>query len=172
MRRALALVLAACGCEAEVEASAVAISAVDPVVAPAVVDPGMVPAESERAAWLLESGYRGWQAQSPVHPTGEHGGARVFFNEALARSMAAGTGEHPIGAAGVRELYESDLTTLRGFALMIKTGPSGQDGQGWFWLEMFGTAPGTRPLVAEHGSRGCVGCHATGVDFVHPPERP
>lgn len=173
MRRALALLLAL-GCEAEAEAIAeVETVAVAPVaVAVKSVDPEVVPAEPEAIrAWVQALAYRSWQAQSPVHATGEHGGARVFFNKKLAASMAAGASEHPIGAAGVRELYESDLSTLRGFALMIKTGPSGQAGEGWYWFEMFGTTAETRPLVAEHGSRGCVGCHAAGVDFVHAPER-
>lgn len=187
--RAFAALIVACGCDAEVEPDGAPtsheVNSLDaeaapagPDAAPAPIimkthDPEAVPAEPAAIrAWLQAFAYREWQAQSPVHPTGEHGGARVFFNAALARSMAAGASEHPIGAAGVRELYESDLTTLRGFALMVKTGPSGQDGGGWFWLEMFGTTDEARPLVAEHGSRGCVGCHAAGVDFVHPPERP
>ncbi len=169
----MALLVLAAGCDAEV-----APESVDdpPVIAPTAtppVDPDAVPAEPAAiATWLRAFHYRRWQAQSPVHATGEHGGARVFFNAALAGSMVAGTGEHPIGAAGVRELYEPDLTTLRGFALMIKTGPSGQDGAGWFWVEMFGTDADARPLVAEAGARGCVGCHTAGIDFVHPPERP
>jgi hypothetical protein len=175
VRRALALLLAV-GCEAEAETVAVEPVAVETVaveVATKTVDPEVVPAEPEAIKeWVQALAYRSWQAQSPVHATGEHGGARVFFNKKLAASMAAGASEHPIGAAGVRELYESDLATLRGFALMVKTGPSGQAGEGWYWFEMFGTTAETRPLVAEHGSRGCVGCHAAGVDFVHPPERP
>jgi hypothetical protein len=122
-------------------------------------------------AWLQGGGYLAWSAAGPVRATGEHGGARVFFNAALAGSLAAGAREHPRGAAAVREIYEADLTTLRGLALMKKvsegTGPKGQ-AAGWYWYEVYGRDPAARPAVAEVGARGCVGCHAAGVDFVHP----
>ncbi|MCY1060267.1 hypothetical protein [Nannocystis sp. SCPEA4] len=162
MRRlALALGLAALGCEvasAEVEASQPVESAAVPA------DPAAI------GRWLHASAYRSWPAQSGVHATGEHGGARVFFNEALAASMRAGAGEHPVGSAAVRELYEADLVTLRGFAVMLKLRASGPGGEGWLWYEQYGTGADAKPLVAGTGERGCVGCHDAGVDFVHPPE--
>ena len=37
----------------------------------------------------------------------------------------------PITETAVRELYESDLVTLKGFALMLKQAPSGPAGEGW-----------------------------------------
>ncbi|WAS90018.1 hypothetical protein [Nannocystis punicea] len=137
------------------------------------VEPGRAEVPAEPAAiggWLHAAGYRGWAAQSGVHATSEHGGARVFFNEVLAASMRAGAGEHPIGSAAVRELYEADLATLRGFAVMLKLRASGPGGEGWLWYEQFGTGADAKPLVAGTGERGCVGCHDAGLDFVHPPE--
>jgi hypothetical protein len=123
-------------------------------------------------AWLLAFAYRTWPPQTELRATGEHGGERLFFNNLLAASWQAKATEHPIGAAAVRELYSSDLRTLKGFALMVKTGPSGTVGEGWFWFEMFGTTEDATTTVAEHGARVCVGCHAHAVDFVHSPDTP
>lgn len=172
MRRpAIALTLATLACDV---AGEVDVAPENPApVSPQPEAPGAdVPTDPAAVgAWLHAFGHRAWTAQSPVHATGEHGGARVFFNDALSASMRAGAREHPIGSAAVRELYESDLATLRGFALMIKRGPSGPGGAGWWWYEQFGTAAETPPLVAGTGERGCIGCHDAGVDFVHPPEQ-
>ncbi|PCC74163.1 hypothetical protein SAMN02745121_07987 [Nannocystis exedens] len=169
MRRlALSLGIAALGCDGAgaeaVPAPVAAAQPVEPVPAAAPADPAAI------GGWLRASGYRDWPAQSRVHATSEHGGARVFFNETLAASMRAGTGEHPIGSAAVRELYEGDLVTLRGFAVMLKLRASGPGGEGWLWYEQFGTDAGAKRLVAGTGERGCVGCHDAGIDFVHPPE--
>lgn len=140
---------------------------------PAAVTPSDAPPEDPAAIgrWLRGGGYRGWAPSSPIHATGEHGGARVLFNPLLAASWAAGGGRHPLGAAAVRELYEDDLATPRGFALMIKVAEGDVD-RGWFWYEVFGQADDddARPTVSQIGAPGCVGCHAGGVDGVMAPE--
>ena len=121
-------------------------------------------------AWLRTLAYRGWAPQTDIRATGEHGGERLFFNATLAASMRAGAAEHPIGSAAVRELYAGDLRTLKGFALMHKTGPSGVTGEGWFWFEVLGVDARAAPTVAQTGARDCVGCHAHATDFVHSPD--
>jgi hypothetical protein len=146
---------------------------VAPVVAEPVVDPGWVPADpADIQAWLLAFNYRGWTPMTELRRTGEHGGERLFFNKVLAASWQAKAPDHPIGSAAVRELYSADLKILKGFALMHKTGPSGQVGEGWYWFEVFGTTMDARPTTAETAARGCVGCHAHAVDFVHSPDTP
>ncbi len=179
MRRwSLALLLAA-GCEpanvaAVPEVAAPALTPpVTPTVEPAPVFLDIVPADpTAMRGWLLAFAYRGWAPQTDIRATGEHGGERLYFNRTLAASWQAGAQEHPVGSAAVRELYEDDLKTLKGFAVMHKIGPSGPTGEGWFWYEIFGADPEAEPTVAQTAARGCVGCHSHAVDFVHSPATP
>lgn len=166
------LLCAACEAAPVVERAVAAPVAV-PVVAAPVFVTGQVPTGPGLAQeWLLGFGYRGWTAMTERRMAGEHGGERLFFNDVLAASWEAGAQEHPVGSAAVRELYTADLENIKGFALMVKTGASGDVGEGWFWFEVFGTTMDARPTVAEHGARGCVGCHSHAVDFVHSPATP
>lgn len=155
-----------------VEPAPVVAAVMEPVVAP----PGVMPREpAALQAWLQDFNYRGgvgWTAMTELRATGEHGGERLFFNDVLAASWRAGAQVHPLGSAAVRELWAGDLRTLKGFAVMLKTGVSGDVGEGWYWFEVFGTTAEARPTVAEAGARGCVGCHAHAVDFVHSPDTP
>lgn len=195
MRRS-ALVWILCGCEASSATAAARTESAAPApvagvsapgaartelreAAPVVVataprmDDGSVPGEPALVReWLRAFMYRGWAPQTEIRATGQHGGERLYFNAALAASMRAGAAEHPIGSAAVRELYAGDLKTLKGFALMHKTGPSGPTGEGWYWYEIYDTDASAEPTVAEPGARGCVGCHAHAVDFVHSPDTP
>lgn len=169
MKRAwfVAAVLACEAAPVEVE-----VAPVIEVAAPR-LDADAVPTDpAATQAWLQAFAYRTWSPQTEIRATGEHGGERLYFNHLLAASVKAGATEHPIGAAAVRELYSGDLRRLKGFALMVKTGPSGPVGEGWFWFEIFGTTAEAEPTVAEHGARGCVGCHAHAVDFVPSPDTP
>ncbi len=132
--------------------------------------------------WLRAGGYLDWEPRSAVHRTDEHGGARVLFNPLLAASFEAEAEQHPLGAAAVRELYEADLVTPRGLALMVKVGEGealrgggaspaeDEDERGWFWYEVFSFDEGAAPTVAEVDAPGCLGCHSAGVDLVMPPE--
>ena len=138
-----------------------------------VISAATVPADAAAMAeWLQSFVYRRWPPQTEIRATGEHGGERLYFNDALAASMRAGASEHPIGSAAVRELYAADLRTLKGFAVMHKTGPSGPVGEGWYWYEVFSATAQAEPTVAGPAARGCVGCHAHAVDFVHSPDTP
>lgn len=177
MRR-WALLCAALGCEATpatVEVPATPATVAAPVVAPVVVAPvmslGGVPMDpAALRGWLQGFAYREWTPQTEIRATGEHGGERLYFNRMLTASMTAGAAEHPIGSAAVRELYSGDLKTLKGFALMHKTAPSGPTAEGWYWYEIFGTTAEAEPTVAQPAAPGCVGCHSHAVDFVHSPD--
>ncbi len=166
----VALMLAACGPAPERQAASIVAPPAVVVVAP---DVNAVPRDPHALReWLGEFTYRRWRPQTVVRATGQHGGERLYFNDALTESMRAGAAEHPIGSAAVRELYEGDLATLKGFAVMLKTGPSGVTGEGWYWYEIFATDGWTRPTVAQAGAPGCVGCHSHATDFVHSPDTP
>jgi hypothetical protein len=132
------------------------------------------PADVEAiGAWLRGDGYRGWVPQSEARPTGDHGGARIFLNQALDASLAAEARRHPLGAAAVREIYEPDLVTLKGLALMVKVADdpdvADDEGHNWLWYETFAVAEDGAPTVAERGAPGCVGCHEAGDDLVIRP---
>lgn len=117
-------------------------------------------------AWLLADGHGTWPAESAVHPTEQGGGARVYLNDALLASLEAGNEAHPVGSAAVRELYESDLTTQRGFGALVKTEDQGADGNAWFFYETFQMTPRAPHSIAQQGAPGCVGCHQEGIDYV------
>lgn len=175
-RRAL-LCIAALACEAPPPGASPdpAPAPAAPVVAPKPATPVLTHVPADPAAirgWLQAFTYRSWTPMTPIRATGEHGGERLYFNTTLAASLQAGAQDHPIGSAAVRELYAGDLETLKGFALMHKTGPSGDLGEGWYWYEIFGTTAASEPTVAEPAARGCVGCHSHAVDFVHSPDTP
>ena len=138
------------------------------------------PGTTVNFAWRLESA--GWSTtswQSEARPTGDHGGARIFLKPTLDASLAAEAARHPIGAAAVREIYEPDLETLKGLALMVKVADdpndpddAGDPGDNWLWYETFAVAEDGPPTIAERGAPGCVGCHEAGVDLVMPPDPP
>ena len=171
---ALALLLAACEATTPT-APAPEPTPVTPVTTPwrRAPAPGSVPTDPDAIrTWLQAFDYRAWPPQTDIRATGEHGGERLYFNPTLVASLRAGNPVHPPGSAAVRELYAGDLRTLKGFALMHKTGPSGPTGEGWYWYEIFGTGPDAEPTVAAPAAPGCVGCHAHADDFVHSPDTP
>jgi hypothetical protein len=116
--------------------------------------------------WLLADGHGDWPRESGVHAPDQGGGVRVYLNPLLVASLEAGNETHPVGAAAVRELYESDLETQRGFGVLVKTEEQGPDGAAWFFYEIFSTTPGAPYSIAKNGAPGCVTCHQQGVDFV------
>ena len=114
-------------------------------------------------AFLQNGTYKGWAAEPVVHDSsGPHGKVRSFFNSILADSLKAKSSTHPVGSIAVKELYSSDGTTLKGYALEAKL-EEGQGGNGWLWYEGFS------PKFNEYYGQGlstCTGCHAGGSDFV------
>jgi hypothetical protein len=149
-----------------------------PTSAPDAAPPPAAPAiPADRAAlfaYLRAGGYRSLPAEPANHPSrGPHSRkgmpVRVFVTPALRDSLAAGAAEHPIGAATVKEMYERDGTTLRGWAVMVKVAAAGgDDGRGWYWYENLGTGAddGADPIAAATGVELCADCHGSGDDFI------
>lgn len=114
-------------------------------------------------AWLQSRAYEQYPNDGMIHPSNSaHGGAvKVFFNEALDASVKANSAAHPKGSVSVKELYNADMSQLRGWAVSIKTqDDSGDRGQGWYWYEVFSTTSGASPVAAGQGVGLCAGCHS------------
>jgi hypothetical protein len=121
--------------------------------------------------WLAAKHYLAWHCEAAPHEgrsPSAHGRNRICTNDLLS---AHTTGEYPVGAAAVKELYKSSGDTVAGFAVSLhnKAGAAGGD---WYWYERL---PGRSSPVADgQGSGGgaksiCVSCHAAaGSDGAHP----
>lgn len=127
----------------------------------------MVPSEETALnEFLVASGYTGFAAEAAVHDsTGPHGKVRTFYNDLLAGSLQAANTEHPVGAAVVKELYDSAGTELSGWAAMVKTGSGTAEGS-WYFYEVLSIVPGTEPVATGQGVAQCAGCHGSGTDYI------
>lgn len=132
---------------------------------------GSVPASPDALfAFLQSRAYTTFAAESEVRPTSapHMSLVRTFLNPTLEASLAAGAGSHPVGAAAVKELYDS-RGELAGWAAMVKIADSdGSDGAAWYWYEVFSPTTGS-PTIEGVGNTVCTGCHASGADFVRIP---
>lgn len=119
-------------------------------------------------AWLAAGSYLTLPAESGRHASaGPHPGTvRTFLTPSLMASLA-GTGEHPRGAAAIKELYTGD--TLRGWAVAIKLEDASRGGAGWYWHEVFSTSPTAAPDYGGVGLTLCTSCHGAGHDYVMTP---
>lgn len=120
------------------------------------------------ASWIAEGHYQGWHCEPESHearPPSPHGVNRVCSNDL---ASAHGSGEYPVGAASVKELFDDEGTNVVGHAvsLHVSAGPSGAT---WYWYEQL-----TSGVVADGlGDEGtprtvCVGCHqGAGSDAAH-----
>lgn len=175
--------LVACGDDGEVAAGAMSepgggrqpeavggatTSAVHPEQgAPGWVEGGVVDSRA-MAAWMRGGYYRRWESSQGVAPSPQ-GPSRVYLSGALARSLEAGARRHPVGAIGVREIYEEDFMTLKAVNVLVKMDEGdAPDGTSWLWVELVDLGPGGEPSVEEPGAARCVACHAAsgGADFI------
>jgi len=131
--------------------------------------------ESDISAWLAGGDYKEWKCEPAPHDSrspSPHGINRICSNDILS---SHGAGEFPVGAAGVKELYDSEGASIIGYAMYRKV-KKGQ-GEAWYWFEVT-DADGT--IANGYGSKGpeldiCVGCHMgagsdadhSGHDFVY-----
>jgi hypothetical protein len=130
---------------------------------------------AEITAWLKKGDYKAWKCEAAAHEPrapSPHGKNRICSN---AKSSAHTTGEYPIGAANVKELFDAAGTNVTGYAIEYKTAAG--KGDAWYWFEQMGAnvvadGPGSTPGTVKNV---CVGCHASagsgagysGHDFVY-----
>ncbi len=145
------------------------------------VDDPQLPPTSSAAdidAWLAKGDYKSWACESPEHEArspSPHGVNRICSNAVL--SGHTGTGEYPVGSAGVKELWDAIGGKVIGYATYrhVKAGTGGDT---WFWYEIVpldSPAPHDDKGVVAFGTgdKGpakdiCVGCHAAaGSDADH-----
>lgn len=125
-------------------------------------------------AFLQDGTYRSFSTQeAATHPSaGPHTSiglpVRVFMNDALATSLAAGNPKHPVGSSVVKELYEADGQLVRGWAVMVKTTDEAAGGENWFWYEVLSSSDPTKIAggKAGNGIRLCSSCHEDGTDHI------
>jgi hypothetical protein len=129
------------------------------------VDACDVPAEGAALLpWLRAGRYRAMEREPGLHKSrGPHPVlVRTYVNPALAASLASGgEAEHPRCAAAVKELYEGDAETLRGWAVAVKVRPESADGAGWYWYEAT-AVDGSRVVADGDGVELCTDCHGGG----------
>lgn len=133
--------------------------------------------QSALEPWLATGAYKMWHCETTAHAARSpsiHVYDRVCVNDAVAND-ATGTGVWPQGAACVKELFDpTDTTTVKGYAVSIKTQADSANGDNWYWFEKETT--GT-VLADGLGSTGapmtdCVSCHsAAGSDAMHTPTK-
>lgn len=144
------------------------------------MDPQLPPTtgRADIEAWLTAGHYMSWRCEPAAHAQrspSPHGQNRICSNTTM--SSFTGTGEYPVGAAAVKELFDDTGKTIVGYAVEVHT-TAGNTGDAWYWYER---VPASSPaphdangVVADgKGSSGpaqtiCVGCHqAAGSDAGH-----
>ena len=144
------------------------------------MDPQLPPTtgRTDVEAWLTAGLYKSWSCEPTSHTKrspSPHDQNRICSNAAL--SGFAGTGEYPVGAAGVKELFDDTGKTIIGYAVAVHT-KAGNTGDTWYWYErvpLTSAAPHDANGVVADGSGAsgpaqtiCVGCHqAAGSDAGH-----
>lgn len=135
----------------------------------------------EMKAWLATGDYKKWHCEAAEHDSkapSPHKVNRICSNDKLAGAGASGP--FPVGAAGVKELWDKAGGVVMGYAVYVKTATDSANGTSWYWYE---DNPEINPpggIVADgFGTSGvpkdvCVSCHvkagatfaATARDFV------
>ena len=119
---------------------------------------------------LACEGYASFAVESAAHASaGPHStSVRTYINAALKVSLDASNAEHPAGAASVKVFLESNGTTAKGWAAMVKTQATSAGGDGWYWYENFSVTANS-PIQGQ-GNTTCTGCHGNGGrDFFRSP---
>jgi hypothetical protein len=127
-------------------------------------------ASEARARALFDGGtYRSWAQEKTAHAsTGPHASSvKVFLNDVLDKSLAAGNAEHPKGSIAIKEFLDG-AGEVTGFAYAEKTDDASAEGRGWYWFETFSRDP-KGSSIAGQGKPLCANCHAGGQDFVLIP---
>ena len=125
-------------------------------------------------AWLASGAYLSWNCEpEALQRTSIHGPDRICSNDIIADDLqASNTAAWRQGAAAVKELYNSDLSSIIGYAVYLKTAPDSANGDNWYWYEVIDGA-----IFADGlGESQCSGCHSAANDeqvgardFVYAP---
>lgn len=130
-------------------------------------------------ALLVSAEYKAWHCESAPHAArspSPHGINRICSNDLLSGNPS---GDYPVGAASVKEIYADDGHTISGYAYARKVGAS-QNGDGWYWYAGTATTAEVEGLGSTSASKtACVGCHRgagsdanhSGHDFVYTQVR-
>lgn len=132
-------------------------------------DPEVVPATADALfKYLQDRQYQTLPAEAAVHAsTGPHGQVRTYVNTLLNDSLLSNNTSHPKGSASIKELYNSDGATLKGWAVSVKVDDANGDGKDWYWYEVFSTTDGSNPVADGTDVGLCSGCHSGGgVDYI------
>lgn len=131
--------------------------------------------------WIAKGDYKKWHCQMPEHAAKDpspHGVNRICSNAKIVG--AGGSGDFPVGSAGVKELWDKMGGKVIGYAVYVKTAADSAGGANWYWYEDNPTINPANGVVADgFGTSGnpktvCVDCHshagsafaATARDFV------
>jgi hypothetical protein len=129
----------------------------DPALIPGPQTPPMGQVDLE--PWLAALHYQGWSCETGVFPprlNGAHGRHRICSNQLL---KASASGPYPVGAASVKELFDSG-DKPNGWAVGLKVRP-GAGHDTWYWYERTGRLATLRPVADGVGAMNCgPGCHA------------
>jgi hypothetical protein len=123
-------------------------------------DPQLPPrGTGDARTWLAAGHYLDWRCE-PVPHSGRspspHGRNRICNNDTL----RAGTGDFPVGATAVKEIYEGDAIVTYAIARKVTAGAGGD---GWYWYE----ANPDKVFANSEGADNCTGCHSGAPrDFV------
>ena len=132
-------------------------------------------------AWLTAGSYKSWHCEAAPHaprsPSPHVNMNKICANDLLSAGPA--TGEYPVGAAAVKELYDAAGTTINGYAVYLHN-KAGTTSNTFYWYERVpadSKAPhdATTNVVADGFGGGmaapetiCVSCHkAAGSDAGH-----
>jgi hypothetical protein len=126
-------------------------------------DPQLPPrGTDDLTTWIAAGHYQSWACEAEAHAgraPSPHGRNRICSNTAL--ETATGDGAYPMGAAGVKEIYDS-AGAIELYAVYRKIA-DGDGGATWYWFE------GTRDDVVANGEGDstCTSCHSHAPrDFV------
>lgn len=130
-----------------------------PVPDAAAADPQLPPqGQAALEPWLQAGHYKTWTCEQAIQDkrlNGAHARHRICSNRLLMESL---DGPYPVGAASVKEMYESD-DRPNGFAVGVKV-TAGLGESTWYWYERTGTSPTSRPVADAVGAKLCGGdCH-------------
>lgn len=87
------------------------------------------------SSWLNMGRYRTWSCQRAPHRApipSEHAYTRICLNAQWINALPSQP--FPVGSAAVKELYDAQLRSITGFAVLLKIGP-GNTPADWYWYQ-------------------------------------